>query len=116
MAQQDPPWAPGDPRDRSIHGFRCRHGTRPGRPMSVATYQRIQHAGRGPRETILLPGITIITAPDEARWDEERANPVGAEARLVAKMKAARVAKARKAGRAAAMSPRHVSKQRRRKL
>jgi hypothetical protein len=83
--------------------------------MSVATYSRLRNAGRGPNETVLTPGMVIITVADEAAWDVARANPVGAEARLVTKMKAARVARAQKAGRAAATSPNHVSKRKRRK-
>jgi len=111
MAQDDTPWAPGDPRDRSIFGFRARHGSRRG-PMSTATYCRLRNSGRGPNETVLTPGMVIITAEDEIAWDRARANPTGKEAQLVAKMRAARVARAQKAGQAAAMSPRHVSKQR----
>jgi hypothetical protein len=114
MAQDSAPWAPGDPRDRSIFGFRARHGSRRG-PMSMATYCRLRVAGRAPREIVLTPGTIIITVADEAAWDAARSNPVGAEAQLVARMRAARVERAQKAGQAAAMSPRHVSKQRKRR-
>ena len=112
MAQDSTPSAPGDPRDRSIFGFRARHGSRRG-PMSTATYCRLRNAGRGPKETVLTPGMVIVTVEDETAWDRARSNPTGAEAQLVAKMRAARVARAQKAGQAAAASPNHVSKQRR---
>jgi len=109
----DTPWVPGNRNDRSVRGFCIRHGGSRG-PMSGKLYARLKREGRGPKESS-IDGKTFITPAAEAAWDEQRTNPVGTEAKLVARMKAMRHKRALKAGRASAASPRHVSKQGRRK-
>ena len=104
-----PQWIPGNPNDRSVTGFRIRNGSSKG-PMSRAFYYAMKARGLGPREISLGLNRIIITAADEAAWLEARANPGDTEARLIAEIEAARKARGRKAGRAAAASPRHVSK------
>jgi hypothetical protein len=107
-------WVPGNVNDRSVEGFRIRHGGRRG-PMSKSKYHRLKNEGRAPRETVIGPNTTLITVADELAWDQERANPTDTEARLIAKVKAMRVKRAKKAAVAAAASPLHVSKQRKRR-
>ena len=106
-------WTPGNPNDRSVTGFRIRHGG-PRAPMSRRFYQVMQQRGLGPRETI-INNKTIITAADEAAWEAARANPTGTEAKLIEAVKAMRHRRAKLAGAAAAKSARHVSKRGRRK-
>lgn len=101
-------WVAGNPNDRSVRGFRIRHGGSRG-PMSGKLYARLQKEGRGPKESS-IDGKTFITPAAEAEWDEQRTNPVGAEAELRERMKAIRHKRALKAGAASAASPRHVSK------
>jgi hypothetical protein len=108
-------WIAGNPNDRSVTGFRIRNGGAKG-PMSRAFYYRLKARGEGPRETYLTPDKIIITAADERAWLEARANPSDTEARLIAKTEAMRKARGRKAGRAAAASPHHVSKRPRRSV
>lgn len=109
MSKSPSPWIPGNPNDRSITGFRTRNGTSKG-PMSRVFYYALKARGAGPRETHLTPSRIIITAADEQAWLEARANPSGTEARLIAKAATMRKERGRKAGKAAAASPRHVSK------
>jgi len=104
-------WIAGNTHDRSVTVFRIRCGGAKG-PMSRAFYYRLKARGEGPRETYLSPGKIIITSADERAWLEARANPSDTEARLIAKTEAMRKTRGRKAGRAAAASPRHVSKRR----
>jgi hypothetical protein len=104
-----PPWVVGNPHDRSITGFRVRHGTERG-PMSKATFYRLRKMGLTPRETPVSPHRSIITVADEAAYERARANPTGTEAKLNAKMKKARIRRAKKAARAA-LDGNHVSKQ-----
>lgn len=108
------PWVPGNVNDRSVTGFRIRHGTARG-PMSRTFYYAMKARGEGPRETFLSVGKVIITEADEAAWEEQRANPRGTESRLIAKAEEMRRSRGRKAGRAAVASPRHVSKKRKAK-
>jgi hypothetical protein len=103
-------WVAGNPNDRSIRGFRIRHGSSRG-PMSTSFYNRLKKEGRGPRESY-ADGKVFISVEAEQEWDKARANPTGTEAKLVERMKAMRRQRALKAGRASAASPRHVSKQR----
>jgi hypothetical protein len=105
------PWIAGNPNDRSVTGFRIRNGSARG-PMSRTFYYKLKMVGLGPRETFLSPGKTIISAADEAAWQEARANPSSTEAKLIAKAEEMRRHRGRKAGAAAAASPRHVSKKR----
>ena len=104
----------GNPNDRSVTGFRVRHGGARG-PMSKTKYAKLKKEGRAPRETWLGPNDVIITKADEEEWDRARAAPVGTEARLVAKAKEIAAAKIKVATRASMASARHVSKQQRRK-
>jgi hypothetical protein len=103
--EQNITWEPGDPRDRSILGFRCRHGGSRG-PMSKSLFHKMKNAGLGPRETHLY-GKTIITVQDELAWDAARATPKGAEAREVAEAAAWRSTRARTAAAIAIKSPTH---------
>jgi hypothetical protein len=80
--------------------------------MSRGFYYAMKARGMGPRETCLGLNRIIITAADEAAWLEARANPRGTEARLIAEIEAMRKARGRRAGSAAAASPRHISKRR----
>jgi len=104
-------WIPGNPNDRSVTGFRIRHGSARG-PMSRRFYYEMKKSGLAPVETTVNKKV-IITAAAEADWEAARTNPTGTEARLQAKAKAQRVARAKKAGQVAAASPNHVSKRRR---
>src|SRR5262245_2713830 len=102
-------WVPGNPNDRSVTGFRIRHGNSRG-PMSVAFYAKLRRAGLGPVETVV--GGTISISPESERaWDEARANPTDpAELKSIAKARARWHERALAAGAAAAESPNHVSK------
>jgi hypothetical protein len=100
-----PAWVPGNPNDRSIEGFRVRHGGRRG-PMSKSHYYKLKNESRGPRETV-LGGKIVITPLDEAAWDEARANPTGAEALLLAQQAERRRERARRGAAAAIRSPLH---------
>jgi hypothetical protein len=106
---RDPKWVAGNPNDRSITGFRHRHGSERG-PMSKATYYRLRNAGRGPVETPVSANRVIITVENELKWERSRSNPTGTEAKLVAKAKRARIKRAKKAAQAA-LDGNHVSKQ-----
>jgi hypothetical protein len=108
----DARWTAGDPRDRSILGFRTRHGG-PRGPMSKSSWHRMRKDGRAPRLTHVSPGRAIVTAEDELRWEEARANPTGTEAALIKKVDEYRLARARHAARNSARSPNHVSKRKR---
>jgi hypothetical protein len=103
-------WIVGNPNDRSVTGFCHRHGSAKG-PMGRSFYNKLKKRGLGPRETV-IGGKTLISAADEAAWDEARANPVGDEAKLVDAVKKWRHRRALKAGAAAVASSRHVSKRR----
>jgi hypothetical protein len=109
MSARNPVWIVGNPHDRSITGFRYRHGSAHG-PMSKSAYYRLRNAGLGPVETPVSANRVIITVKDEKAWEKARANPSGTEAKLVAKMKKARIKRAKKAAIAAKESPNHVSK------
>lgn len=111
--EQNITWEPGDPRDRSILGFRCRHGGSRG-PMSKTLYHKLKKLGRGPRETH-LGSKTIISAADEATWDEARATPKGAEARLIEQEAAQRSKRGRTAAAKAIESEQHPCNVKRRK-
>ena len=100
-------WLPGDPRDRSITGFRIRNGGSHG-PMSKTKYYALKKTSRGPRETN-LGSRSIITPQDELAWQEARANPKGTEARLIAREAEQRTLRARRASQLAVQSPLHVS-------
>lgn len=89
-------WEPGNPNDRSVLGFRIRHGSARG-PMSKQKYQGLKNKGRGPQE--ISDGHTIIISVEaEAEWDRKQATPKGALARLVEAEAKARRQRARYAG------------------
>jgi hypothetical protein len=101
---------PGSAADRSVTGFRLRHGN-----MSRSDYYRRKKEGRGPRETWYGARTVIITPKDEAEWDRQRARPDATEQRLLAKLQKKRTEKARKAAAASVASRNHVSKQKKQK-
>jgi len=103
------PWITGNPFDRSVEGFRTRHGSAKG-PMSRAHYAKLKKLKIAPRETVLGDGVVIITVADEAAWEEARANPTGKEAARVAEVRKRWRERALAAGAKAAESPIHVSK------
>jgi hypothetical protein len=92
-------WEPGDPRDRSVLGFRIRHGGSRA-PMSKTKYFAMRDAGQGPAETIVGGRITIEPEA-EAEWVRRHTRPTGAAARLAQREAAARSEKARHAAMAA---------------
>jgi hypothetical protein len=106
-------WVPGNEHDRSVLGFRIRHGGSRG-PMSLTLYRRLQREGRGPAETI-IGGAVRITPEAERAFDEARANPTDAELKAIAATRARWHKRALKAGAASKKSPNHVSKTRRKK-
>jgi hypothetical protein len=103
-------WVPGNPNDRSVTGFRIRHGGARG-PMSLTLYNKIKREGRGPVESV-VEGVVKILPEDERAWGAARSNPTGAEAKRVAETRAKWHRRALAAGAAAKASPKHVSKQR----
>ena len=91
------------PQTLSIATFCARNG------IGLTLYHRLKNEGRGPREMRL--GRTIrITLDAERDWQREREFPSDAEARLIAREQKARVGLARRAGKIAAASPKHVSR------
>src|SRR5262245_35956895 len=102
-------WVPGNPNDRSVLGFRVRHGSAKG-PMSIGFYAKLKRKNLAPVETVV--GTTISISPESERaWDEARANPTDpAELKSIAKTRERWHKRALAAGRAAAASPIHVSK------
>jgi len=101
-------WEPGDPRDRSILGFRIRQGGSRG-PMSKSAYFAMKRAGEGPAETASRGRITISPAA-EADWVRKHTQPTGAAARLAAREAAARSQRAQRAAAIGVTKPTHVSK------
>ena len=73
-------WVAGNPNDRSVFGFRVRHGGRKG-PMSKTKYFALKKAGLGPQEQC-IGGMIRITAEAEAAWDAAMLAPKGTAARL----------------------------------
>jgi hypothetical protein len=61
-------WIPGNPNDRSIAGFRLRHGGRKA-AMSKSKYYSMRKAGIGPVEQI-IGRMRRITPEAEREWDE----------------------------------------------
>ena len=101
-------WVPGNPNDRSIGGFRIRHGSARG-PMSIHFYNTLKRAKRGPKETV-VNGVIMILPPDEAAWDEAMRNPTGDEAARIAARRELWHRRAKTASKAAVESAEHVSK------
>jgi hypothetical protein len=79
------------------------------RHYSKTKYFKMRKEGRGPRE-LRVEGTVRITPESDADWVREHEAPTGAEARLVERERQARIRQTRNAGRAAAASPKHVSK------
>ena len=104
------PIIPGSAEDRSVTGFRLRHGR-----MSRASYYRAKKEGRGPKETVYGSRTIVILPKDEADWDRARARPDATERRLLAKMQLKRTAKAKKAAAASLTSGNHISQKRKRR-
>ena len=100
------PWVPGNPNDRSVEGFRIRHGGRAG-PMSRSFYYGMKRRGEGPRERH-VNGKVIITPEAEAEWDAGAKSKT--ERAKIKKINAMRHKRALKAGAASKESPLHVSK------
>ena len=100
-------WVPGNPNDRSIGGFRIRHGSARG-PMSIHFYNNLKRAKRGPRETV-VNGVIMILPADEAAWDEAMRNPTGDEAARIAARRELWHRRAKTAAKAAVESAEHVS-------
>src|SRR5262245_35263993 len=106
-------WVPGNPNDRSVRGFRVRHGGARG-PMSITLYNKLKREGRGPVETV-IGNVVVILPDDERAFDDARRKPDDTEAKLIAKTRERWHHRAKKAGAAAKASPYHVSKIKRRK-
>src|SRR5262249_23743516 len=107
-------WIPGNINDRSITGFRIRHGS-PHGPMSKRFYYEMKEEGTGPREIVLANKKIIIRVREEKAGEDARATPTTTEQGLRAKAGAARKAKAMRGAEASVKGPRHVSKQGKRK-
>jgi hypothetical protein len=101
-------WIPGNEHDRSIGGFRIRHGSARG-PMSIAFYNRLKRKKRGPVETV-VDGVIMILPADERAWDEMMRDPVGEEAERIAARRELWHQRAKTAAKAAVKSAEHVSK------
>jgi hypothetical protein len=101
-------WVKGGVGDCSIDGFRHRNGSGSG-PMSKKFYRDLQALGLGPKETV-VGGKVFVFPEAEAEWRAARTNPTGDEAKRVAAVRAKWHRRALAAGRAAAKSPKHVSK------
>jgi len=78
--------------------------------ISMATFFKLRDAGRAP-QLMYLGRIIRISAAAERQWQIQRENPAPKEAAEIARARKLRQRMGRKAGRAAAASPRHVSKQ-----
>lgn len=101
-------WVKGGAGDCSIDGFRQRNGSSSG-AMSKKFYRDLQALGLGPKETV-VGGKVFVFPEAEAEWRAARTNPTGDEAKRVAAVRAKWHRRALAAGRAAAKSPKHVSK------
>ena len=106
MSEND--WVPGNVNDRSITGFRIRHGSAKG-PMSRKAYYALKKSGKGPRESY-RGGVLFISIKAEADWDNACSDP-----KRSAKTRKRHHLRALKAGAASADSPNHISKTRRSK-
>jgi hypothetical protein len=82
--------------------------------ISEALFWKLRRENRGP-QCMELGRILRITPHAEAAWHRARENPDAAETELIARARAMRTRLARKAGKAAAASPKHISKQGRRR-
>jgi hypothetical protein len=101
-------WVKGGDGDLSVAGFRHRNGSASG-PMSVKLYNSLRARGLGPKESIV--GSKVVVFPEhEKEWREARANPTGDELERITKLRAKWHKRALAAGKAAAESPIHVSK------
>ena len=105
---KDEPCVPGSINDRSVTGFRIRHGSG-GKPMSRSFYYKMKDRDEGPVEKH-VGGKVFITVAAEAEWDARVPSPDSAEAKSIEKINAMRRRRAKAAGTAALASPLHVSK------
>jgi hypothetical protein len=76
------------------------------------TYHKIKRAGQGPDE-LRIGNVIRITAEAEQKWQRERTNPKGAEAKARTIAEAKTKARGKNAGKLSAASPHHVSKRKR---
>jgi len=83
--------------------------------ISPSTYHKLKRAGLGPDE-MRAGNVVRITLESELEWQRARTHPRGAEAEDLARSAAAAIVRGRLAGAAAARSPRHISKQKSRKV
>src|SRR5262245_55156939 len=97
------PWIPGSVNDRSVTGFRIRHGSNVA-PMSRSFYYGMKKRGEGPREKH-VGGKVLITIEAEAEWDARDASPDGAEARSIEKINAMRYRRGEARGRGVGKVP-----------
>jgi hypothetical protein len=88
-----------DDNDRSIRGFCGR------KQIALSSYYKMRNAGHGPREQ-RIPDTSIVRITPEAEADWDRAMEQTPPSDWLTE-------RARKAGKAGAESPRHISKQRR---
>ena len=99
--------APDNP-DLTIGAF-CR-----GRDMSKAAFYRLPQKVRDELVTYYGPKTARILPKAAAKFDRDRAKPNSTEQRLIARMRARRVAQTQRAAAAAVASPHHVSNRLRR--
>jgi hypothetical protein len=97
---------PGSDDDRTIRGFRLRHG------LSKASYYRMPAAVRAALETVYGKCTIRITKAAEQKFDRAKAKPVSTEIELLERMRTLRVTRARKAAQASLASGNHVSQRR----
>lgn len=77
--------------------------------ISPTTYHKLKKTDRAPREMSLGRAIRISFEAEQV-WRRDREMPMDAEARLIKREAEARTRQARKAGKAAAASPKHFNK------
>jgi hypothetical protein len=94
---------PGSVEDRSIRGFLLRHN------ISKPTYYRLPPEVRAALETVYGPRTIRILPAAEAKFDRAKAKPSSTEEKLLERMRAKRVAKAKRAARASLAPGNHVS-------
>ena len=82
--------------------------------ISLALFNKLKNSGRGPRLMFLGRAIRISAEAEQA-WQHARENPPKKEQALIARQRRERSRLATIAGNAAAASPKHVSKQRKKK-
>ncbi len=105
-------WVPGNPHDRSVKGFRIRHGGSRG-PMSITLYTKLKKRGLAPRETV-IGNVIVILPEDEKAFDDARRNPTDdTELKAIEKTRERWHRRALVAGAKSVKSPKHITKRRR---